>query len=102
MGIIKKSTNNKFWGDCGEKGTLLQLVRMEIGTASGKQYGGSLKKLKTKNRDAIWLSDHTPGHISEKTLIWKDTCTPIAHSTPYNSQDKEATKVFIDTRMGKE
>ena len=28
---------------------------------------------------------------------------PNSHSsTPYNTQDREATKMFIDTRMGKE
>ena len=76
---------------------------MEIGTASGKQYGGSLKKLKTKNRVAIWLSDHTPGHISRENSYLKRHMHPNSHSsTPYNSQDREATKMFIDTRMGKE
>ena len=35
----------------------------------------SLKK--PKNRVTIQSSNPTPGHISEKTLIQKDTCTPL-------------------------
>ena len=32
------------------------------------------------------------GMYLEKTLIWKDTCTPSVHcSAVYNSQNKEAT-----------
>ena len=34
MAAIKKSTNNKFWRGCGEKGTLLQLAGMQTSTAS--------------------------------------------------------------------
>ena len=35
MAIIQKSTNNKYWRGCGEKGTLLHfLVGMEIDTAT--------------------------------------------------------------------
>ena len=41
--IIKKSTNNKCWRECGEKGTLLYTVGGNINwyTHYGKQYGGS-------------------------------------------------------------
>ena len=38
----------------------------------GKQYGIPQK---TKNRVAIWSSNSTPRHLSEKTLIWNDTFT---------------------------
>ena len=35
MTIIQKSTNNKYWRGCGEKGNLLHiLVGMEIDTAT--------------------------------------------------------------------
>ena len=30
MGIIRKSTNNKCWRGCGEKGTLLQIGRAHV------------------------------------------------------------------------
>ena len=34
MAAIKKSTNNKCWRVCGEKGTLLHLVGMQTSTAT--------------------------------------------------------------------
>ena len=34
MPVINKSTNNKCWRGCGKKGTLLQLVGMQTGTAN--------------------------------------------------------------------
>ena len=36
---INKSTKNKCWRGCGEKGTLVNLVGMQTGSATGKQYG---------------------------------------------------------------
>ena len=44
MAIIKKSTNNKRWRGCGEKGTL-HIVGGNVNWYShyGEQYGGSLK-----------------------------------------------------------
>ena len=32
---------------------------------------------KLKNRTTIWASNLTPGHIPEKTVVWKDTHTPM-------------------------
>ena len=32
---------------------------------------------KAKNRVTIWYYNPTPGHIPEKALIWKDTCTSV-------------------------
>ena len=42
----------------------------------GKQYGDSLR---TKNKATIWSSNSTSGYTSgkNKTLIWKDTRTPM-------------------------
>ena len=36
---------------------------------------------KAKNRLTIWYYNPTPGHIPEKALIWKDTCTSVFIAT---------------------
>ena len=76
MAIIKKSTNNKYWRVCGEKGTLLhcwweyKLVQPLWGTVQR-----FLKELKIElpYDPAIPLL----GIYPEKTIIQKDTCTPM-------------------------
>ena len=47
MAIIKKSTNNKCWRGCGEKGTILYWWwEYKLVHPLGEQYAGSLKKQK--------------------------------------------------------
>ena len=46
MAIINKSTNNKCWRVCGEKGILLHCEIVKWCNRYGEQYGGSLKNLK--------------------------------------------------------
>ena len=75
MTIIKKSTTNKSWRGCGEKGSLLhcwwecklvQLLRRTV-----------WRFLKTLVLElAIQPSKPTAGHM-EETRIERDTCTPI-------------------------
>ena len=72
MGTIRKSTNNKSWRGCGEKGSLMhcwwecKLIQ---------PLWRFLKKLKIElpYKPAIPLLGIYPG----KTIIQKDTCTPM-------------------------
>ena len=71
MDIVKNSTNYKCWRGCVEKGTLLNSWWKCIHV----QYGGSLKKLTIE----LWYEPLIPflGIYLKKTIIWKDTCTPV-------------------------
>ena len=76
MVIIKKSTNNKRWRGCGEKGTLLHCWwECRLVQPLWKTVCRFLKKLN------IVLPYHPAipllGIYSDKTTIQKDTCTPM-------------------------
>ena len=81
LAIIKKSTNNKCWSECGECKLIQPLWRT---------VWRFLKKCGIKlpyDPEISLLVIY-----SEKTIIQKDTCTPNVHcSTIFNSQDMEAT-----------
>ena len=90
--ITKKSTNNKHWKGCGEKGTLLHCWREILHWSNhyGKQYGDSSKN---KNRTTIRSSNPTPRHLSRENHNSKRYMCPNVHfSTIYNSQDMEQPK----------
>ena len=91
MTIIKKSTNNKCWRVCGEKGTHLHCwwERKLV-----QPLWRFCRKLKI--RVAIWSSNPTPGHISGQNSNPKRYTHPKVHSsTIYNSQDIQANYTFI-------
>ena len=94
MAIIKKSTNNKGRGGCGEDGTLLH-------------YWWEFKLMqplwKTKNRVTTWSSSLTPAHLSVQKYNLERYLHPYVHcNIIHNSQDMEETQMVIRRWMDKE
>ena len=76
IAIIKKSTNNKCWRECGEKGTLLHCWwECKLIQPLWRAVWRFLKKLKVE----LPYDPANPllGIYPEKTIIQKDTCTPM-------------------------
>ena len=76
MVVIKKSTNNKYWRGCGEKGMLLHCWwEGKLMQPLWKTVWRFLKKLgiKLPYDPAIPL----PGIYPEETKIERDTCIPL-------------------------
>ena len=101
---IKNSRNNKYWQECGEKGTLVccwwecKLVR-----PLWKTVWRVLKK--TKNRTTLLSYNHTTVYLHKeykKTLIQRDICTPVFITVLFTiAQTMEAAQVSIDRWMSK-
>ena len=76
MIIIKKSTNNKCWRGCGEKGILLHCWwKYKLIQPLWRTIWRFLKKLKIELQYDPEIP--LPGTYPEKTIIQEDTCTPM-------------------------
>ena len=97
MAIIKKATNNKCWEGCGKKRKTLIHYNVNWCSHCGKQHRGPQK---TENRTTTWPRNSTPGYKSRKKNENTNSeryMHPNVHSNAiYNSQDMEATQVFIN------
>ena len=78
-GIIKKTTHDKSWVGCAEKGTLIHYWwKWKLVWPLRNAVCKFIEE--AKNRPTLWPSYSTSGYLSEKKKKkrkhWKDMCTP--------------------------
>ena len=101
MTTIKKSTNNKCWRGCGEKGMLLHCWwECKLIQPLWKTVWRFLKK--TRNKTTIWPSNPIPRHIPWGNQNWKIHMHPIVHcNTIYNRTREQPRRPSTDEWMKK-
>ena len=103
MAIINKSTNNKYWWGCGERGTFLHCWwECTLVQPQWKAVWRYIKKI--KHGSAFWPSDPTSGNIPEgiQNTNSKEHKHPYVHcSVIYNLRNTEAAQLSISRWVDK-